>query len=62
MNHYMDFDLTLIEARNEQMRGEVRSLRLEKRLRKASNPRLSRLAERGRLLGGGSERRAVEGT
>jgi hypothetical protein len=44
MNHYMDFDPGLIRSRNEQMREEVQSLRLEERLRKNRNPRLSRLA------------------
>ncbi|MDQ4126415.1 MAG: hypothetical protein M3151_00410 [Actinomycetota bacterium] len=57
MNHYMDFDLHLIRERNEQMRKEVNSLRLEERLRKERNPRSSRVAtliKRGRLLIGGA--------
>ena len=56
MNHYMDFDPYLIRERNEKMRREVDSLRLEERLRKERNPRSSRVAtliKRGRLLIGG---------
>jgi hypothetical protein len=34
MSHYMDFDPYLIRERNEQIRDEVNSLRLEKQLRK----------------------------
>ena len=34
MNHYTDFDPILIRERNQQIRDEVDSLRLEKRLRK----------------------------
>jgi hypothetical protein len=33
MNHYMDFDPDLIRERNRQVHREVRSLRLEERLR-----------------------------
>jgi hypothetical protein len=53
MNHYMDFDPHLIREHNEQMCREVHSLRLEKRLRKERNSRLSRVSafiKRGRLL------------
>jgi hypothetical protein len=34
MNHYMDFDPYLIRERNEELLREVRTHRLEKRLRK----------------------------
>jgi hypothetical protein len=34
MGHYMSFDPYLIRERNEQIRDEVNSLRLEKQLRK----------------------------
>jgi hypothetical protein len=34
MSHYMNFDPYLIRERNEQIRDEVNSLRLEKQLRK----------------------------
>ena len=58
MNHYMDFDPHLIRERNEQMRREVDSLRLEGRLgedRTARDSRLlSGLVKRGRLLIGGA--------
>jgi hypothetical protein len=50
MNHYMDFDPHLIRERNEQMRREVNSLRLQERLREArgsSSSRLPALARRG---------------
>jgi hypothetical protein len=40
MNHYMDFDPYVIRERNEQMRGEVESLRLE-------GSRFTALAKRG---------------
>ena len=33
MNHYMDFDPYVIGERNQQVHREVRSLRLEERLR-----------------------------
>ncbi len=39
MNHYTDFDLILIRERNQQIRDEVDSLRLKKRLRKGRTPR-----------------------
>ena len=58
MNHYMDFDPHLIRERNEQMRREVDSLRLEGRLREDRTARdsrlLSGLVKRGRLLIGGA--------
>jgi hypothetical protein len=57
MNHYMDFDPHLIRERNQQMRKEVNSLRLEERLRKERSPRGSRLSvliKRVRLLIGGA--------
>ena len=63
MNHYMDFDPYVIKERNEQMNKEVNSLRLEKRLRKTRNPRVSRLAsliKRGKLLIGGVRRKRLE--
>ena len=50
MNHYMDFDPYVIRERNQQMRREVNSLRLEERLREergSSGSRLSALAKRG---------------
>jgi hypothetical protein len=50
MNHYMDFDPYVIRERNEQMRGEVESLRLEERLREergSSGSRFTALAKRG---------------
>lgn len=39
MNHYTDFDPILIRERDQQIRDEVDSLRLEKRLRKVRTPR-----------------------
>jgi hypothetical protein len=57
MNHYMDFDPHVIRERNEQMRREVNSLRLEERLRMERTQRGSRLSglvKRGRLLIGGA--------
>jgi hypothetical protein len=57
MSHYMDFDPHLIRERNQQMRKEVNSLRLEERLRKERSPRGSRLSvliKRVRLLIGGA--------
>jgi hypothetical protein len=53
MSHYMDFDLYLIRERNEQIRDEVNSLRLKKRLRKWHNlhgVRMAALGEWGRIL------------
>ncbi len=50
MNHYMDFDPYVIRERNQQMQREVRSLRLEERLREnrgSSGSRLAALAKRG---------------
>lgn len=55
MNHHMDFDPFLIGERNEQIRDEVNSLRLEKRLRKGRNLhglRMTALGEWGRILTG----------
>jgi hypothetical protein len=49
MNHYMDFDPYVIGERNQQVHREVRSLRLEKRLREArgsSGSRFVALAKR----------------
>ena len=49
MNHYMDFDPNLIRERNQQMQREVRSLRLEERLREergSSGSRFTTLAKR----------------
>jgi hypothetical protein len=39
MNHFTDFDPILIREHNQQIREEVDSLRLGKRLRKGRNPR-----------------------
>jgi hypothetical protein len=39
MNHYMGFDPHLIRERNERIRHEVETLRLEKRLRQNGEPR-----------------------
>ena len=50
MNHYMDFDPYVIRERNQQMQREVRSLRLEERLREergSSGSRFAALAKRG---------------
>ena len=50
MNHYMDFDPYVIRERNEQMRKEVNSLRLEVRLREtrgSSGALFVALARRG---------------
>ena len=50
MNPYMDFDPYVIRERNQQMQREVRSLRLEERLREergSSGSRFTALAERG---------------
>jgi Tol biopolymer transport system component len=60
MNHY--FDPYIIRDRNEQVRKEVRSLRLEERLRKNRAPggsRMSSLVEWGRLLVGGAGSREM---
>ena len=49
MNHYMDFDPYVIRERNQQMQREVRSLRLEERLREergSSGSRFATLAKR----------------
>jgi hypothetical protein len=49
MNHYMDFDPYVIGERNQQVHREVRSLRLEKRLREergSSGSRFIALAKR----------------
>ena len=48
--NYMDFQPHLIRERNQQMQREVRSLRLEERLREnrgSSGSRLAALAKRG---------------
>ena len=54
MSHYMEFDpYHLIRERNEQIRDEINSLRLEKQLRKRHNLhglRISALGEWGRIL------------
>jgi hypothetical protein len=53
MSHYMSFDPYLIRERNEQIRDEVNSLRLNKQLRKRHNLyglRITALGEWGRLL------------
>ncbi len=42
MNHYMDFDPYLIRERNEKLRREVSTYRLEKRLRQNREPRSGR--------------------
>ena len=50
MNHYMDFDPYVIRERNQQMRREVNSLRLEERLREergSSGSRFSAFGKRG---------------
>jgi hypothetical protein len=50
MNHYMDFDPYVIRERNQQMQREVRSLRLEERLREergSSGSRFVALVKRG---------------
>jgi hypothetical protein len=50
MNHYMDFDPYVIRERNQQMQREVRSLRLEERLREergSSGSRFAALVKRG---------------
>ena len=39
MNHYMGFDPHLTRERNEGIRHEVETLRLEKRLRQNGEPR-----------------------
>ncbi len=55
--NYMDFQPDVIRERNEQMRSEIESLRLEERLRKERDPRGSRLGvlvKRARLLIGGA--------
>ena len=39
MNHYADFDRYVIEERNERIRREVQTLRLEKRPRQNGGPR-----------------------
>jgi hypothetical protein len=53
MSHYMSFDPYLIRERNEQIRDEVNSLRLEKQLRKRRYLRglqIAALGEWGRIL------------
>jgi hypothetical protein len=48
--NYMDFQPHLIRERNEQMRSEIESLRLQERLREArgsSGSRFAALAKRG---------------
>jgi hypothetical protein len=50
MNHYMDFDPYVIGERNQQVHTEVRSLRLEERLREergSSGSRFVAFAKRG---------------
>jgi hypothetical protein len=50
MNHYTDFDPYLIRERNRQVHTEVRSLRLEERLREergSSGSRFVAFAKRG---------------
>ena len=52
MNYYMDFDPYLIGERNNQMKRDVDSLRLEKRLREDRGPsgwRFLALAKRGAM-------------
>ena len=61
MNHYID--PYMIRDRNEQVRKEVNSLRLEARLRKSRDQRGSRMGTLvgwGRLLVGGSGSRATQ--
>ena len=63
MNYFVGFDPYMNRERNEQIRKEVNSLRLEGRLRREPNPRGSRLAalvERGRLLAGGVRLREAD--
>ncbi len=63
MNQFMGFDPYLNRERNEQIRKEVESLRLEGRLRRERNPRGPRLAalvERARLLAGGARLREAD--
>jgi hypothetical protein len=43
MNHYSGFDPYVIKERNEEIRREVRALRLERRLRKGHGQKGSRL-------------------
>ena len=53
MSHYVEFDPYLIRERNEQIRDEINSLRLEKQLRKRHNLhglRIAALGEWGRIL------------
>jgi len=53
MGHYMSFDPYLIRERNEQIRDEVNSLRLEKQLRKRRylhGLQIATLGEWGRIL------------
>ena len=55
MSYYMSFDPYLIRERNEQIRHEVNSLRLNKQLRKRHNLyglRIAALGEWGRFLSG----------
>ncbi len=50
MNHYMDFDPYMIRERNQQVLGEINSLRLQERLRNSggsSGSRFFALAHRG---------------
>jgi hypothetical protein len=52
MNYYMDFDPYVIMERNQQMKGDVDSLRLEKRLRedrRSGGRRFVALAKRGAM-------------
>jgi hypothetical protein len=52
MNHFVDFDPHAIRMRNEGIRWEVSTMRLQKRLREHRQPRSSRLvalARRGAL-------------
>jgi hypothetical protein len=39
MNHHADFDQHVLKERNERIRREVQTLRLEKRLRQNGEPR-----------------------
>jgi hypothetical protein len=51
MNHSMDFDPIVIRERNQHLHREVRSLRLEERVREergSSGSRFAALAQKGR--------------
>lgn len=53
MSHHVEFDPYLIRERNERIRDEINSLRLEKQLRKRHNLhvlRIAALGEWGRIL------------